>query len=228
MIDYERPPDLPRFHHLKGRLSWLRWNVLNFPGKDFEFRCSRYRYFAHVYNQTWKNERAVEIPIALEVLRKTSGGKVLEVGNVLSHYARTSHEVIDKYEKGRGIRNEDVRDFNPGCRYDLIISVSTLEHVGWDENPRQPEKAVRAIQHLSTQLVPGGQFFMTVPVGHNLALDAYLREAGGIFNELHFMKRVSVENDWIETGPDEAWRCAYGRPFPFANGLVFATLNKKG
>ena len=44
------------------------------------------------------------------------------------------HDVLDKYEKGNNVINDDVVSFSTEVKYDLIVSVSTLEHVGWDEN----------------------------------------------------------------------------------------------
>ena len=73
---------------------------------------------------------------------------MLEVGNVLSHYQRVCHDIVDKYEAREGVINEDVVSFDPGRRYALIVSISTLEHVGWDENPRETDKVSRALDNL--------------------------------------------------------------------------------
>ena len=35
-------------------------------------------------------------------------------------------------------------------KYDLIVTISTLEHVGWDEEPRDPSKVLRAIENLKS------------------------------------------------------------------------------
>ena len=37
--------------------------------------------------------------------------------------------------------------------FDLIVAISTLEHVGWDESPRDPAKAPRAVEVLRS--LPG-------------------------------------------------------------------------
>src|SRR6202034_3735504 len=107
-----------------------------------------YYYFYHRYNYTWKNERTIEIPIIWDIIRKNPNKEILEVGNVLSHYYQVHHTILDKYEKGDNVINEDVIDFNPKKKYDLIVSISTLEHVGWDEEPRQPLKILTAVTNL--------------------------------------------------------------------------------
>lgn len=105
-----------------------------YSSRTFVFRVKQYKYFYHKYNTTWKLERTVEVPIIFEVVKKHHDKNILEVGNVLSHYFPVNHDIIDKYEKGKGVINEDVVDFRPPKKYDLIVSISTLEHVGGMKN----------------------------------------------------------------------------------------------
>ena len=58
---------------------------------------------------SWYNERAVEIAVAMDIVRRYKGKNILEIGNVLSHYFTFEHDICDKYEgsqrsnyKGRG------------------------------------------------------------------------------------------------------------------------------
>jgi len=95
-----------------------------------------------------ENERAVEIPIIWHIVRENKGKRILEAGNVLSHYFRVDHDIVDKYERAEDVINEDVVNFQPSKKYDLIVSISTLGHVGWDENPKEPSKILKAIEHL--------------------------------------------------------------------------------
>lgn len=70
---------------------------------------------------------------------------MLEVGNVLSHYFPIHHDIVDKYEVCPGVINQDIADFLPQEKYDLILSISTVEHVGWDEQPQEPTKLLQVI-----------------------------------------------------------------------------------
>lgn len=79
--------------------------------ESFIFQGKTYKYFYHRYNTTWRNERAVEIPIIWDIVKKDKGQSILEVGNVLSHYFSISHDVVDKYERGEVVINEDVINF---------------------------------------------------------------------------------------------------------------------
>jgi hypothetical protein len=54
-------------------------------GRSFTVRGVDYRYFYHAYNQTYCNERAVEIPLVWPLVQGAPPERVLEVGNVLGH-----------------------------------------------------------------------------------------------------------------------------------------------
>lgn len=121
--------------------------------KTFRFDGREYEYPFHPYNRTWKNERSVEIPIVRAILLRHHGARILEVGNVLAHYFPIQHDVIDKYEVLPGVINQDILAFVPAEKYDLILSISRLEHIGWDEQPKDPPKLLQAIQHVQSYAI---------------------------------------------------------------------------
>jgi SAM-dependent methyltransferase len=168
----------------------------------FTFRGKSYRYFWHRYNATWRNERAVEIPIARGFLAGVSPEEALEIGNVLSHYGAVSHTVVDKYERAEGIRNEDVCDFKPDKKYELILSVSTLEHVGWDEEPKDESKVLRAFENLRGFLAPKGRLVVTIPLGYNPSLDRMIDDGRISFAERSYLKREQHCNIWKEANAE--------------------------
>jgi hypothetical protein len=169
---------------------------------EFELGGERYRLLARMHGLTWTTERAAEIPVALRVLEGHRGGRILEVGNVLSHYAPVTHEVVDKYERAERAANVDVLDLPADRDYDLILTISTLEHIGRDEHSGEPGRAVLALDHLRGLLRPGGALFATVPAGYNPELDRAL--AAGPY-ELRAMRR----GPWREVDPAEAFKCPY-------------------
>ena len=101
-----------------------------------------YQYATDHYNRAWRNERAVELALGRGFLDEHNGQRLLEVGNVLAHYGASGHDVLDKYEDAPNVINDDIVDFSPDPPYDAILSISTLEHVGWDERPREPDKTL--------------------------------------------------------------------------------------
>ena len=90
----------------------------------------------------WTNSRNSHY---LEKGQEISWKKILEVGNILSHYFSVNHDIVDKYEKDVDVINQDIIDYHPNKKYDLIVSISSLEHVGEDETPREPKKILYAL-----------------------------------------------------------------------------------
>lgn len=170
----------------------------------FRFRGAELPYFAHHYNATWRSERIVEIPLADQFMRTRQEQRGLEVGNVLSHYRPTSHRVLDKYERSADVLNVDVLDYRPDERWDFIISISTLEHVGWDEEPKDEGKTLRAVRHLRSLLAPDGRMFVTVPRGYHPGLDAAIRDRALDPIWEGFLTRPMDRNAWHEQTRGEA------------------------
>ena len=193
----------------------------------FTFRRKPFRYFWHRYNSTWRNERAVEIPIARSFLAGVPAEKVLEIGNVLSHYGPVSHEVVDKYERTEGVRNEDVCDFKSDKKYDLILSISTLEHVGWDEEPKDELKVLTAFENLQSLLAPGGRLVVTIPLGYNPPLDKMIEEGRISFAECVYLKRKLRRNEWREVSAEEVRQPCYDRKSYAAHELLVGILENR-
>lgn len=192
--------------------------------RTFLFNGKSYHYFHHSYNTTWRTERAVEIPIIWDIVKKRSSAKILEVGNVLSHYFPVHHDILDKYEQAPGVFNQDVVDFRPEKKYDLIISISTLEHVGWDEELKDPDKALRAIENLKRCAAPGANIIVTLPLGQNPELDKLLEENKIPFIKRFCLKRLSADNVWVQVEWKDIQGSKNNFPFRAANGLVIGFI----
>ena len=124
----------------------------------------------------------------------------------------------------RPVINKDLIEFNPPWRFTLIVSISTIEHVGWDETPRDEEKVMSAFPKLRSLLASGGKAVITIPVGYNHYLDRRMREASIDGARFQCLKRVSADNQWVETDLTEALHCKYGYPFNDGNAIVFIHL----
>jgi hypothetical protein len=209
-------------------LSWLGGRLPAGPGGrgTFDFDGAPVPYFRHSYNWTWLNERAVEIALARRVLAQRPGARVLEVGNVLAHYLPVRHPVVDKYERAPGVRNVDVTELEPSGDVDLLISVSTLEHVGLDEDVRDPGKPARAIERLTGLLAPGGTLWATLPVGYNPGLDAAVRSGAITFDRLTALRRQPHRNRWRQVPVADVWDAGYDRLLYTAHGLLVAEVTR--
>lgn len=212
--------------YVRAGFIWIA-GLLRSGEPGFQLNGRTYPYFSHRYNFTWLNERRVEIPVINEIVASHPNVRLLEVGNVLSHYNPSMrHPVVDKYEQSRrdGFFSEDAETFSTGAPYDLIISISTLEHVGWDESPRDEEKVFRTVRHLRSLLTPGGELVFTAPVGYSRPLDRLMDEADG-FIERMCLQRTNARNEWKETDWTSIRNSKFHAPYPFANGLVIARLS---
>lgn len=186
------------------------------------FNQTKLQYSSHQYNYSWVNERSVEIPVFQKILKKFSPNHhILEVGNVLGNYQPIFHQVVDKYEKTEGVINLDVLDFKPKNHFDLIISISTLEHVGWDETNKQKTKIMKAINHLKSLLKTNGQLWFSVPVGYNPYLDKLIKQNKLPLTKVYYLRRTTgFSNIWKQVKKIDADKCQYGHPFPHANTVM--------
>jgi SAM-dependent methyltransferase len=181
-------------------------------------------YFHHRYHYTWMNERSVELALARQVVEDVPAPDLLEVGNVLAHYVRDGHTVVDLYEHAPGVVNADVVDVELPERYRLIVSISTLEHVGLDEDVTDPGKPERAIEHLRRLLAPGGRLWATIPVGYNADLDQRIRAGDLPFDRVRALRRRSHRQGWRQVELDEVWSAEYDRLLFSASGLLVCEL----
>jgi len=164
----------------------------------FLFQNKTYHYFYHKYNQTWRNERAIEIPIVKKIFNEYCEKNILEIGNVLSHYFKTGHDILDKYERGKNVINQDVVNFTSPEKYDLIVSISTIEHVGWDENPKESRKFLAMLENLKKHLTATGKIVITFPLGYNPELDKSFTQGNLGLTQAYCLKKISAFNKWQE------------------------------
>ncbi len=215
-------------HSLLHRAIWYYpVHKLIHPLRSFSFQGEKLSYFIHRYNATWKNERAVEIPIVWNEVEKAYEKQlaVLEIGNVLSHYFKISHRVIDKYEEADQVENIDVTEIPKTKKYDLIIAISTLEHVGWDEKQKDSKKIEKAIHHLLSLLNTNGKLIITGAFGQNPHFDSLFLSDQQKCKKT-FLKRISYWNSWKEVNQSVIEDAKYGHPFWNGNGLVIAIFKK--
>jgi hypothetical protein len=203
----------------------------------FGFRGQQLPYFYHPYNHTWLSERTVEVPIARAWLNGQPDGPTIEVGNVLSHYfpVERGAVILDKHEVAPGVTNEDILTFTPAQSAERIVSISTLEHVGWDSPSRDAQQSLQAVQRIRSWLAPSGKALITFPMGYNPELHRAALDGSLGANWVQLLRRTSMDNVWQECDPAAArdavyvdWRTvrtiATSGPYPAANVLAVAEL----
>ena len=177
------------------------------------------------HNVTWANERCVELALARALMAGVPSERLLEVGHVTPHYFQSGHLVVDKYQPG-SVR-VDIVDFAPAERFDLILSISTFEHIAFDE-PGEPgdleavaAKVAAALSRCRSLLAPDGLLAITVPIGYNPALDAMIANDELGWDRASWFKRFQGRR-WRQVSRAEAVLCRYGTPHAFANAILLA------
>lgn len=174
---------------VRGAVSWLATLWMRHE-RTFRFDGNEYEYFDRLYSYTPFNERRVEIPVVRRALAGHGEGNVLEVGNVLSHYMPIAHRVIDKYERASipGFENAAAVTYVPTSRFNLIISISTMVHAGWDEFPRDRDRVEAGLGNLVSLLNLGGELLCSFPMGYNGWLDELVLNADMPFKKVRYLR----------------------------------------
>jgi SAM-dependent methyltransferase len=139
--------------------------------------------------------------------------RILEIGNVLSHYQATDWPIIDIQEQGERVRNIDVMSFVPKEKYDLIVSISTLEHIGQGKYAKHtaPVSLKNIVNRIKGMLAPGGVFVATVPVGFNKMVDTAIASGETGADHVWYMQRLGDSNEWRECNKTAALDRPKGR-----------------
>lgn len=191
----------------------------------FEFNGRKYHYFYSLYGSTWRTERSVEIPIIWEYVKSSRNAqeRILEVGNVLSYRFKVSHDILDKYEKIDAVINQDIVDYNPNYKYDLIVTISTLEHVGYDEDIREPRKIITALDNLKRLLNDGGKLVVTLPLGQNTEMDKLITNKEITFDKIFYMVREK-KNMWKQVKEVDPISITYNERIESANAIIIGII----
>jgi len=193
-----------------------------FAPSIFTVQGMHFSYFRHSYNTTFINERTVEIPFFRNIMSRFHGKKVLEIGNVLSHYEKSWWTVVDKFEVFSGVDNTDILEYSPKEKFDLVLAISTFEHIGFDENPRAPEKLMDVLAHLKDRCMnPSSELWFSIPVGWNPELDMKIFKHSFPYDACIYLERSSLLNTWREcVQVDAQWFNRPYRMYPTALILV--------
>ncbi|WP_445244864.1 hypothetical protein [Microcoleus sp. OTE_8_concoct_300] len=241
-----------------GKASLKKWK------RTFLFNKQKFYYNRIKINNP--TERAVEIPIAFNFLAALNKpASILEVGNVLSHYENhlserlgiTSRRIVDKFEVEVGGDNEDLMNRSSDKKYDAIVSLSTVEHIGQkgdtsakyggQEENRDLEGPLKAIAKIYDLLAPDGKALITVPFRKIIDGEWYIQfskeylyllckkyEIPKEAVSVNCLKLIDRETNgssfnvlWEELDARELSYVEYGSPFSQANAIAVIELSNK-
>ena len=173
------------------------------------------------FNSLRIGERVVEIPIIQYLYMKEKPANVLEIGNVTSQWFHIPNlRIVDKYEIGENIINEDIDTFESNNKYDMIISISTIEHIGFDEEHKDPDKPFRVINKLVTLLKEHGTLIITVPLNYNPSMDLIIKNHIKLFSNAIFLRRISEFNNWMQVSYKDTLNLKYDSKYLKANAIA--------
>ncbi len=167
-----------------------------------------------------EGERTIEVPIAVEFLRKFPLETIVEIGAIMPYHEPRLAElyaVVDPFDPWPGCVKEDGEKIL--VKKKNILCISTLEHLGHAEYGNteiDEEKGCRAFDRIIEE---AAHYLISVPLGEYPAFDAHIRDS--IFKGFTY-ERVNKENDW-RFHHDLLWNFAYNDPFPYGNGVIFIT-----
>jgi len=192
--------------------------VIKYPDKRF-------------HNLPLDTERTIEIPLIWDEVIKYSPSEVLEIGNVLGQYIKRSHDVIDLQEQGTGIITGDIRTYQSEKKYKLIVSITTLEHVGDGRDGHDVDELgiINAINNMLGLLTDSGRIIFTVPVGHNPYMDNLFKEQKIVCDNIYAYKRIDALNNWLRLPYEDIKNSELYVPYwGTANASLLCEIYKKG
>jgi len=177
------------------------------------------------------SDRTIEIPLIWDEVIKYKPEEVLEVGNVLGYYIDRKHDVVDLLEKGDDIITADIRTYKDEKKYKLIVSITTLEHVGDGKDGHDIDELgiINAINNMLELLEAGGRIIFTVPVGHNPYMDNLFKEQKIVCDNIYAYKRIDALNNWLRLPYDDIKNSELYVPYwGTANASLLCEIYKKG
>ena len=170
------------------------------------------------------DERAVEIPWALSRLH--GAGRVLDVGSANAQPAYLAALATAGIAELVGVDVAaaevprmrtvvaDARDLPfPDSSFDLVLCVSTLEHVGRDNRvygagEERADGEAAALAELRRVTAPGGRIVVTVPCGEDEDHGWFVQRRPDAWNGLFVDAGLRVEEEEIYALGPEGWRAA--------------------
>lgn len=127
-------------------------------------------YFSHPYNETWSNERYIEISLGIYFLNKFNF-ECVETGAVMPHYGYISNVVIDPFDDYKDAKKINALDYS--YYKQNVLSISTIEHCKCDEyNNRSNDDSILLLHKIINE---SKNYLITWPIGYNKYLDNYVQ-----------------------------------------------------
>jgi hypothetical protein len=106
----------------------------------------------------------------------------------------------------------------------LIVSISTLEHIGRDDDTNDPDKIFSVINNLRNCLSAKGLLIFSIPIGYNQSLDNNIFQGNININDKYYLQRKTKDNRWAEISEETAKLSQYNFPYRAGNAILIAYI----
>lgn len=160
-------------------------------------------------NREASNERAPEAALGKWFLNKYLPSTIAEMGAVLPYYVdEINHIVVDPYDNWIGCQKID------GALYDYknknVISLSSLEHVGFDEGYERKEnnKAIKLLEKIVNE---ADNYLIEWGIGQHPILDEYVQNSNHLKYKIMVRENFrGIINNWKEDNNKDNFYLPYG------------------
>lgn len=77
---------------------------------------------------------------------------------------------------------------------------------------------------MKTLLAENGSMIITMPIGHNPAIDKMVFGENTPFEQQYYLKRMSKDNHWEQVSREVARECKYDKPYRCANAIIVGII----
>lgn|SRR5574337_148190 len=190
----------------------------------FKFKNKNFEYFLHRGN----SEKRLEIAIASYYIKETykNNHSVIEWGNVMAcNGFEVKHDIVDIVE---GPIKEDWEFWQPKRHYDLLVSISSLEHINMGDY-NQPKTGIDKLIRIGKRISSIAKSALIIlPLHYNLEMDQLILNDKKPFDiyEKTYYTRVDVLN-WGEIKKERVGTLGRGYcfPYPYSNEEIVMTWN---
>ena len=181
------------------------------------FNLNNIDYFDHPFNTTIKNERQIEIPVALRFIESKHPNKIIEIGSVLHHYFDLNHVSIDPTDKHATL-NDYAENIN--FKNKSVLSISTLEHIGRGDYGLPKNKTLSS-SVLNKIYNDSSSCLISWPIGFNIYLDEYVKE-----NSFDYVfHRRKTDTEWELSFDENNFNASYNKPYHAGNSVIWIYKN---
>ena len=192
----------------------------------FKVKNLEFEYCKQEYNNAYRNERTVEVPLgihALQLLRQDSL-PIYELGAVLPYYIGEAahHTIVDYYDPWRTCIKQDVSTLDFSGKN--VLSISTIEHIGTPDYGNKNLNDKLAFEVMNKIYQQSIKYFVTFPLGLHMQLQTSILQSD---IPRFVMKRLNAQNEWLLLDNSNDFSFQYDRPFNNANAICVLTNLKE-